>query len=177
MSNGIATRQLSQNLPLEEEKRGLEHQVLRGIVESDEFVISPETQGAVIKLRELCKRPPSAEQVQPKEAVLATFVTILITTFIALVGKGIEELLRQPAGFATVFNPGPPIRVWTYDETDGVRWIAFREYSIGTNEAVPLTARGNNAIQVVVIGKPNVHTLGKGQSFAYDGNVMLPRTA
>lgn len=177
MSKNVMMSSQSQDFAPQEEKRALEHMILRDIVESEDLVFKPETQSAVLKLRELCKRFSKDREAKAKaDPVLIAFGTIVITAAAGLITKVIEDLLKPPVGFATVYNPGPPVKVWTYDETDGVRWIAFREYSIGTNEAVPLTARGNNAIQVVIVGKPTVHTLAKGQAYGYDGNVMQPRT-
>lgn len=158
-----------------ERQRALEHEILRSIVESDGSV-APETREAVKELRELVKNR-NAEEGEAKEAVAITFLTIVITAAVAAIVKGIEALLQPPQGAATIYNPGPPIKVLTYDEGDGVRWIAYREYTVGTLEAVPVTARGNNAVQIVVVGKPAVHTCAKGQSYAYDGSTMQPRSA
>jgi metacaspase-1 len=167
---------------LAEEQRALQHEILRNIVEGDGSV-TPETQTAITKLRQIYTTVATTVATKPKgeqskvDPVLITFATIVVTAAVAAIIKGFEELLKPPVGAATIYNPGPPIRVWTYDETDGLRWIAYREYTIGTNEAVALTARGNNAIQVVVIGKPNVHTCAKGSSYAYDGISMQARTS
>lgn len=159
-----------------EEQRALQHEILRNIVEGDGSV-TPETQAAITKLRNIYITADSAPKAaQSKDPVLIAFGTIVLTALVGGIAEAIRILLAPPTGFVTIYNPGPPIKVWTYDETDGVRWIAYREYTIGTNTAVPVTARGNNAVQIVVIGKPNVHTCTKGSAYAYDGVSMQART-
>lgn len=161
---------------LSEQQHDLEHQVLRAIVEGEGFVLAPETQGNITKLREVNKRIDAGKGKLGADPVLITFATVVITTAVAALVRWFEYLIAPPVGSVAIYNPGPPIRVWTYDEGDFARWVAYKEYFIDSNTVVPLTARGNNAIQIVVIGKPQVHTCAKGQAYAFNGSVMEPRS-
>ncbi len=171
-----AIRDESHALSLDEQQHHLQHQILRGVVEGEKYSSASETQDKIAKLREVNKRIDKEKEKLGLDPVLISFVTIAITAAVAALVRWFEYLGAPPQGSVAIYNPGPPIRVWTYDEGDGVRWFAFKEYFIDTNTVVPLTARGNNAIQIVVIGKPAVHTCAKGQAYAFNGSTMEPRT-
>ena len=164
------------NHPLVRQQHDLQHQILRSVVEGKGFDLAPETKGAITKLREVNDRLDAEKKKLGLDPVVMSFLTIAITAGVAALIRWFEYLGAPPEGSVAVYNPGPPIRVWTYDEGDGARWVAYKEYFIDTNTVVPLTARGKNAIQIVVIGRPQVHTCSKEKAYAFNGSVMEPRS-
>lgn len=164
----------------DDEQHALEHALLRSLVESEGNGLGQESQETLRRLRTLCReRGDAAERARATEVdpFLLAFGTAVITAGVAALIRFVEYLLAPPQGTVVLLNPGPPITVRTYDEGDGVRWIAYQEKRIETNQATPLTARGANAIQIVVVGRPGVHTCRKNQPYRYDGVVMVERTA
>ncbi|GEM_PF-3697932 len=118
-------------LSLSEQQHDLERQVLQSIVKSDGFVFTPETQSSISRLREGSRRHSLEKGKLGLVPVVVTFVTVVITSAVAAFVRWIEDLTSPPEGSVAIYNPGPPIRVWTCDETDGVRWIAYKLLIVG----------------------------------------------
>ena len=90
-------------------------------------------------------------------------------TKIKAAGEALSFLLHPATDSVSWYNNTDSIiEVKTYDEQDGMRWVAYESRNIAPKQAVKLTARGK-VIHIYVSKNKCTYDCECGKSYLFDG--------